>query len=104
MAAFTVYYFAMKVVFFTSLLRSFVKFEPLQKHSLFLAGLYTGAVAFLSWIFLPQWRSSIGPRAWEIWLGQTFLMTAVYFWLLRRFDEGLLFWLLVVAGAGIVMF
>jgi len=101
------YYFGLKAVFFYGLVHSFVKFDPLQKHWIFLSVLYTAGVAFLSYVFL------IGPgiaqywgswRLWEIWLGETVVIAAVYFKLLARFDEGILFWLLLMAGVGVVLF
>ena len=38
----------------------------------------------------------------EIWLVKTLRVAVVYFKLLQRFDEGWMFWTLLVAGIGIV--
>lgn len=100
-------FFGMKFFILFSIVTALVKFEPLQQHAMFLALLYTGVVAFLSYIFL------IGPgdvvywknwRAWEIWLGITFVLSLIYFKLLARFDEGLLFWIVLLAGTGLIVF
>jgi hypothetical protein len=101
------YYFGLKTVFFYMLVYSFIKFENLQRHWLFLSLLYTAGVAFLSFVFLlapgiaRYWGSM---NYWWIWLGQTLVIAAVYFKLLARFDEGILFWLILMAGVGVVLF
>lgn len=100
-------YFGMKFFILFSIVASLVKFEPLQKHTIFLAALYTGAVAFLSYVFLISpgdvvyWKSW---RAWEIWLGVTFVLSLIYFKLLVRFDEGILFWIVLLAGTSLILF
>jgi hypothetical protein len=99
-----VYYYAIKLAFFFGLVRTFVVFEPLQKHWLFLAILYTAGVAFLSGAFLLNWDSAVGVRNWEIWLGKTLGLSVLYFWLLSKYDEGAFFWLLLVAGVALVAF
>ncbi len=117
-----IYYFAIKVAFFLGLLRSFLKSEPLQNHPNFLAFLYAAGLTFLSWVFLvsPQevvswgaWETKLalrllprsqtvpallGWRAWQIWLVATWFLTAFYYRLLTRFDEGAIFWLIVLGG------
>lgn len=97
-------YFALKIAFFLGLLRSFVVFEPLQRHWLFIAILYTAGVGFLSAAFLVEWQSAVAVRVWQIWLGKTLGLSALYFWLLSRFDEGAFFWLLLLAGVALVAF
>jgi len=99
-----VYYFGIKLAFFFGLVHSFVKFESLQRHWLFMSVLYTVGVAFLSWVFLIAPDQTADYRLWQIWLGKTLGLSAVYFWLLSRFDEGILFWLLLCAGVGLVLF
>jgi hypothetical protein len=118
-----IYYFAIKAAFFLGMLRSFLKSEPLQKHPNFLAFLYTAGLTFLSWAFLvsPQevviWRdwemklavrllppgqtvpALLGWRAWQIWLVATWFLTALYYRLLTQFDEGGIFWLILLGGA-----
>ena len=51
-----VYYIGIKAAFLFGLVHSFVKFEPLQKHWLFLGLLYTAGLAIVSWVFFvaPQ--------------------------------------------------
>ena len=99
------YYYGIKGMFLFGLVRSFVKFEPLQKHWLFLAILYTGGIGFLSWVFILNMNPQIPVRAWQIWLGETLVLVALYFKLLSKFDEGMFFWVLLLAGgAGLMCF
>jgi hypothetical protein len=124
-----IYYFALKIGFFFALVKTFTKFEPLQKHWLFLSFLYTAVVAGLSWVFLiasqqdPSWLSNEAAlgrtlgvitaqatpaevvwRAWLIWLALTWALVAVYFGLMAKFSEGLFFWVLLIAGLAVVLF
>jgi hypothetical protein len=103
MMIFDVYYIAIKAAFFFGLVHSFVKFENLQRHWLFVALLYTAGVALLSWIWI------IAPgrqpfETWRNWLIVTGVLAIVYFKLLERFDEGILFWMLLLAGIGLVWY
>ncbi|MGO9469612.1 MAG: hypothetical protein ACLQIB_46050 [Isosphaeraceae bacterium] len=101
------YYFGLKAVFFYGLVHSFVKFDPLQKHCIFLSLLYAAGIAFLSYVFLiaPGVSNYWGSRQlWAIWLGETAVIAFIYFKLLARFDEGILFWLLLIGGVGVVLF
>ena len=43
-------------------------------------------------------------RAWQIFWLKTAGIAVMYFWLLQRFDEGPLFWMLLMAGLGVVYF
>lgn len=125
-------YLALKIVLFMSILRAFIKFEPLQKYAIFLAVLYTAIVAGLSWVFFiaPQvslhrtleWRgwemrlvvlllpksqwsaASIGWRAWQLWLVETFLLMVVYLRLLAKFEDGTIYWVILIAGLGLILF
>ena len=76
----------------------------MQRHTLFLAVLYAACVALLSFIFVvgPQPASSL--QRWEYWLGITFLLSTLYFVLLVRFEEGFLFWILLILGIGVVLY
>src|SRR5262245_21249681 len=76
------YYFIIKVVFFYSLVHSFIKYETLQKHWLFLSILYTAGVGFLYWVFFMAPADAPNWREWGIWLAKTFVLIAVYFRLL----------------------
>ena len=96
-----VYYLAIKAMFFYSLVHAYVKFENLQKHWLFLALLYTAGIAGLSWVWFVA-PGQLEPAAWRVWLVKTLVLVVVYFKLLQRFDEGIMFWILLVAGMGIV--
>lgn len=97
------FYLAMKAFFLFSLVRAQIKFEPLQKHFLFLAILYTLGMAFLSYIFLLSPQQNPDIRAWGIWLAKLLGLTIVYFWLLRRFDEGPLFWIIMLGGGAFLI-
>jgi hypothetical protein len=101
MAFLNVYYLAIKAVFFYGLVHSFVKYELLQKHWLFMALLYTAGIALLSYVwFVAPGQMAIG--VWKVWLVKTLVIAAIYFKLLERFDEGVRFWILLVAGLGVV--
>jgi hypothetical protein len=98
MALIDLYYYLIKALFFFGLLRSFLKFDVLKDHYLFLAVLYTAGLAFLYWVYFMSWNPAADWRATEIWLGKTLVLSALYFWLLGKYDEGFLFWILVLAG------
>ena len=98
-----VYYYGIKAAFLFSLVHSFVKFENLQKHWFFLALLYTAGVAGLSWVWLVA-PGRVQTRPWQIWVAESGVIALVYFKLLERFDEGPLFWMLLMAGVGVVFF
>jgi hypothetical protein len=101
----SVYYIGLKAVFFYMLVHSYVKFDVLEKHWLFLSILYVLGIVFLSYVFL------IAPglinhtrQEWLIWYGQNLVIMAVYLKLLARFEDGILFWILLIAGVIIVWF
>lgn len=92
-------FFAVKFAFFLGLVRSAVRFEPLGERPVTLAALYTAGVAFLSWYLV------VDRLAWGRWLAITFVLATIYFWLLNRFeDAGLLWWLILIAGVGLVLY
>jgi hypothetical protein len=97
-------YFFLKFLFFFSLVRSLIRFDPLRNHVLFLGVLYTAGVAFLSAAFLLSREPVVDWHGWEVWLGKTLVLATVYFWLLVRFEEGILFWVLLPAGVAVVLF
>jgi hypothetical protein len=41
---------------------------------------------------------------WVAWLGATFLLTTIYFKLMARFDEGVIFWTLLLLGFFVALF
>jgi hypothetical protein len=109
-------YLALKFVFLFSLVRIQVKAEPMKEHWLFLGFLFTAGVAFLSYVFLISWQSptwapwqvrfahTLGISPWLSWLGQTLVLSALYFKLLGTFDEGKIFWFLVLSGFLLVLY
>ncbi|MFO0952015.1 MAG: hypothetical protein U0835_12860 [Isosphaeraceae bacterium] len=115
-----VYYFFIKILFFFSIVKALIQFEPLKKHWLFLGVLYSAAVAFLSYVFVINGMTDTFYRSWEaylagligvpktklwhLWLGETLVLSSLYFRLITRFDEGMLFWILFFMGFLLVMF
>lgn len=98
------YYIFIKAIFFFSLVRTLVKFDPMKDHVLFLGILYTAGVAFLYYVFFMSWQDTPNWRAYEIWLGKTLVLATVYFWLLKKFDEGVIFWTLLLLGMLVVYY
>jgi hypothetical protein len=110
------YYLAIKAIFFFSLVRAQVKSDMLKDHWLFLGVLYTAAVAFLSYVFLMSWQefpwadwqrmvaARLGVSPWQAFLIETLLLSSLYFKLMARFDEGVIFWTLLLLGILLVWF
>jgi hypothetical protein len=110
------YYLAIKAVFFFSLVRTQVKFETMKDHWLFLGILYTAGVAFLSYVFLFSWQKfqwadwqlrvarNFGIAPEYAFIAETFLLSTLYFWLMAKFDEGVIFWTLLLLGVLVVWF
>jgi hypothetical protein len=110
------YYLFLKVVFFFSLVRIQVKFDTMKDHWLFLGILYTTGVAFLSYVFLFSWQKfewanwqlgvarNLGIRPEQAFVAETFVLSTVYFWLMAKFDEGVIFWTLLLLGLLVVWF
>ena len=85
---------------------------------MFLSMLYTAAVWFLSYAFLVSWQGENMPERalefqlsealnqtpWRVWLGETLLLSMIYFKLLAKFDEGVIFWTLLVLGIVVALF
>jgi len=110
-------YFFLKFMIFFSIVKALVRFETLQNHFLFLGILYTGIVAFISYVFVvslspnaftANWliraNQMTGVSPWLIWLGVTLVLSTFYFKLLSKFDEGILFWILLVMGVPLALF
>jgi hypothetical protein len=98
-------YLAVKFFFLFGLVRASVKFEPLQERPILLAALYTAGIAFLSWAFLLNQMATIPWRQWELWLAKSFGLAWLYFWLLGRLeDAGVVWWIVLLAGFGLVWF
>ena len=97
------YYLAIKAVFFFGLVHAFVKFETLQKNWFFMALLYAAGVTLLSWVWLVL-PGQYQTRPWQIWVAENAVISVIYFKLLERFDEGWIFWTLILAGLGVVWF
>jgi hypothetical protein len=110
------FYFFIKLFFFFSLVRIQVKFDMMKDHWLFLGILYTAGVAFLSFVFIESWQNlpwapwqtrvaqRVGVSPWQAWVGETFLLSTFYFWLMAKFDEGVIFWTLLLLGVLVVLF
>jgi hypothetical protein len=113
-----IYYLVLKAVFFFSLVRIQVKFDTMKDHWLFLGILYTAGVAFLSYVFLFAWRDPQQPFPWPAWhlrmarnfgltpvqtfWARTLVVSVVYFRLLSKFEEGVIFWTLLLLGLVVV--
>jgi len=113
------YYYFIIIVFFFSLVRAQIKSDLMKDHFLFLGILYTGAVAFLSYVFLVSWQGqdivpgrawefqlsrTLGLSQWKVWLGEKLLVSTIYFKLMARFDEGVIFWTLLLLGVVVAIF
>ena len=112
LASISIYYFLIKITFFYSLVRAQVKYDLVRDHYLFLGILYTAAVAFLSLCFLVGWKGQnfpdrqleryvsqmLGITLWQAWLIETLILSTIYFKLMARFDEGVIFWTLLLLG------
>ena len=112
------YYFLIKIGFFYSLVRAQVMYDLIKDHYLFLSVLYTAAVAFLSLAFLVSWQGqdfpqralefrvsqALGVTLWQAWLLETLVLSTVYFKLMARFDEGVIFWTLLLLGILVAIF
>src|SRR5262245_55760432 len=92
------FYAFLKAGFLYSLIRVQVKFEPMREKFFLFAIMYTAAVAFLSYVFFVAPNDNPNWRQWEIWLGEIFVIYLVYFWLLSKYDEGVIFWTLLLLG------
>ena len=100
-----IYYFSLKALLLFSLARAYVMFEPLQKSWLFLSLLYTAGVAALSKVIFLSVLPTMTSQEWQFWLAKTFVLVVVYFKLLSKFDEGMLFWIIFLGGwIGLVLF
>ena len=99
-----IYYFAIKVMFLFGLARSLVRYEPLQRHVLFLGLLYTSGVAFLYWVFVLSSQPFVDWSTVGWWLGCTLLLALVYFGLLVKFDESKLLWIILPLGIPIAFY
>jgi hypothetical protein len=115
-ASVLIYYFLLKITFFFGLVRIQVKFDTMKDHWLFLGILYTAGVAFLSFVYLFSWQEFQWPALYrniarnfgitptQFFLAGTFILSTVYFWLLSKFDEGVIFWTLLLLGLAVVWF
>jgi hypothetical protein len=107
---------ALRLVFFYSLVRILIKFDTMKDHWFFLGVLFTAATGFLAYMFLwswaeitwPSWQVQIarnfGIVPWQAYLGEVFLLSTLYFWLMAKFDEGVIFWTLLLLGIPLVYF
>ncbi len=112
------YYFFLKLLLFFSIVKALVKFETLGNHFLFLGVLYTSLIGFISYVFIVSraeknvfdagWIMRInhitGLSPWLVWLAATLVLSTLYFKLLSKFAEGMLFWVLLVLGIPLAIF
>jgi hypothetical protein len=112
------YYFLIKIIFLFSLVQAQVKYDLVKDHYVFLGILYTAGVAFLSLAFLVSWQGqdfpsralevkvsqALGVTLWVAWLIETLILSTVYFKLMARFDEGVVFWTLLLLGIFVAIF
>ena len=111
-----IYYYLIKIVFFFGLVRAQTRYDLIKDHWLFLGILYTAGVGFLSFVFLVSWQNlawaswqvrvaeTLGVSPWMAWLGETFVLSTLYFRLMSKFDEGVIFWTLLLLGIPLVFF
>ncbi len=112
------YYFFIKIVFFYALVRAQVSSDLIKEHYYFLGVMYTGAVAFLSYALIKSsadlawanwsWQirlaQTLGITNYQCWLLQTLVLSTLYFRLMAKFDEGVIFWTLLLLGLLVVLF
>jgi hypothetical protein len=93
-----VLYYALKGFFLLSLARTFVVFDAFQKQWLIFPIVYAVGLGLLSWVFILGMNPGIPTDDWKIWLAKSFGLAVVYFKLLSKFEEGLLFWIILLGG------
>ena len=98
------YYFFIKLVYFYSLVRILIRFDPMKDHVVFLGVIYAIGVAFLYSVFLLGLNSPLERDLWRERVLKTFLLSTAYFWLLTKFEEGVIFWTLLLLGILLVWF
>ena len=47
---------------------------------------------------------ALGVTLWQAWLLETLILSTVYFKLMARFDEGVIFWTLLLLGILVAIF
>ncbi len=116
-ASMAVVYILIKAAFLAGLIKAAVSSEDMGRRPLLLAAVYTLGIGALSFVFFnPEVLSSlhmpwpdrvIGSVAVDgrvFWLGTTFLITALYFWLLARFENaGMLWWSILLGGVLLII-
>ena len=55
-------------------------------------------------VWLMQVSRATGLSPWLSWLAATLVLSTLYFKLISKFDEGILFWILLVLGIPLVLF
>lgn len=112
------YYILIKITFFYALVRAQFRYDLIKDHYLFLGILYTAGVAFLSYSYLVSWKGqdflngplimpvsrTLGVTPWQAWLIETLALSTIYFKLMARFDEGVVFWTLLLLGIFVAIF
>jgi hypothetical protein len=103
-----IFYLVIKGAFLAGIIKAFSTNDSLMAKPIMMAAIYTLGVAGLSFVYLnPSMLREMGI-VWEdrkVWLGTTFLLAAVYFWLLSKFeDAGALWWMILLLGLGLVIY
>jgi hypothetical protein len=111
-----IYYF-LKLMLFFSIVKALVRFETLGNHFVFLGILYTTLVAFISYVFVVSTRLADFHASWVMaihratnlspwlsWLAATLVLSTLYFKLISKFEDGILFWVLLILGIPLVFF
>ncbi|WP_152052559.1 hypothetical protein [Tautonia marina] len=103
-----IFYLVIKGAFLAALVKAFTSSDSLMEKPIMMAVIYTLGIAGLSYVYLnPSMLREMGI-SWEdrrIWLGTTFLLAALYFWLLAKFENaGALWWAILMLGLGLVIY
>lgn len=108
LAPVVLFYLVIKGAFLAGIIKAFTNSDSLMARPIMMAALYTLGVAGLSFVYLnPSVLREMGMAMEDrrVWLGTTFLLASVYFWLLARFeDSGALWWAILLLGLGLVIY
>ena len=107
-APIALFYLLIKGAFLAGLIKAFTSNDSLMSKPIMFAGIYTLGIAGLSYIYLnPSMLREMGlaMQDRQIWLGSTFVLSALYFWLLAKFENaGALWWAILLLGLGLVIY
>lgn len=102
-AGLAIIYLIMKGALFAALLKAHISSESLQEKPWLLAGIYTVGVGVMSYFYLNlEWASN--PRFMQLWLGVSFVLSYLYYWLLAKFeDTWVVWWTVLILGLGLIV-